>query len=464
MHHVSAAALLLLALPLTSLAAQQDGLAAHSPVRLTSLAPRSGADTTDSTAALDSLIRHALSANPALRAADSRVRAAAAQVPQAGARPDPMLMVGLTNFPIGHPGFSDFMTMKTVGVRQTFPYPGKLGRMTEAARQELEAVRARASATRLDVVRQVREMYYDLVQADQLYEVVIRNQRLLVGLMQATEASYRVGRSGQEDVLRARVEGTRLSDEAAALVEGRRAALARLNALLDRPSETPVASPHFPAPILRAAVADTAKRIHFTSARPGARVSDSPLPALDSLQSLALAHSPVLAERDAEQAAQTARVELARKATLPDVDVSLQYGQRTGFTDMVSATISIPLAIQAGRKQRQAVLQSEADLAAVEAESRSAANTVRARVAELAATLERDRTQLALYTTAILPEARGALEAATAGFQVGRTDFQALLDRQATLYNYEMDFTRALTDFAKSLAALDQTIGQEALK
>lgn len=449
MHRVFATALTVLALPLTSLAAQVS---------------RAGADSAVGTADLDSLIRLALTANPAVQAADLRVRAAAAQVPQAGARPDPMLMAGLTNFPIGHPGFSDFMTMKMVGVRQTFPYPGKLGRMTLAAERELDAARARAAGARLDVVAQVRQTWYDLIEADRLYDVVTRNQRLLVGLMQATEASYRVGRSGQEDVLRARVEGTRLSDEAAALVEGRRAALARLNALLDRPSDTPVSSPEFPMPIVRAAVADSANRIHFTSTRPGARVSDSPLPALDSLQSLALAHSPLLAEREAERAAQTARVELARKATQPDFEVSLQYGQRTGFTDMVSATISIPLAIQAGRKQHQAVLQSEADLAAVDAEFRSAANTVRARVAELAAALERDRTQLALYVAAILPQSRAALDAATAGFQVGRTDFQTLLDRQATLYNYEMDYTRALAGFARSLAALDQTIGQETLK
>jgi outer membrane protein TolC len=412
---------------------------------------------------LDSLIRLALDANPAVQAADARVRAAAAEVPQAGARPDPVLMAGVINFPLAEPGFGDFMTMKMIGLSQTFPFPGKLGHRTLAARRELGAAEARARAARLDVVRQVKEAWYDLVQAGQLYGVVLRNQRLLVGLMQATEASYRVGRSGQDDVLRVRVEAARLSDEAAALVEGRRGALARLNALLNRPSDVPVTAPALSARIVRAAVADSAGPVHFVSATPGARVAGSPLPPLDSLQALALAHSPMLEEHEAHIAAQVARVELARREVLPDFDVALQYGQRTGFTDMLSATISIPLPIQAGRKQHEAVVQAEAELAEREAEHHATVNELRARVAELVATLERDRTQLALYTTTILPQARAALEVATAGFQVGRTGFEALLDRQATLFNYETDYIRAQIDFAKSLAALDQVAGAEVL-
>lgn len=416
------------------------------------------ADTT-----LDALVQVALAMNPEIRAAEARVRAATARVSQAGARPDPMLMAGLINFPIAEPGFGDFMTMKMIGLSQSFPYPGKLRLSTTAATREVDGAEADLQTARLDVVRQVRIAFYDLAMRDQLLAIVARNQRLLVSLMQATEASYRVGRSGQEDVLRARMEGARLGTEAANLIETRQATLARLNALLERPSDVPVPGPVIPPRIVRAAVADSASRIHFASAVLGARAADSPLPPLDELQALAIRKSPAVRAHVARVAAQEARIALARKAALPDFDISLQYGQRTGFSDMVSATVSIPLPLQAGRKQHQAVTEADADLAALAAEHHAMVDELQGRVAELVTSLEQKRTELALLKKAILPEGQAALEAATAGFQVGRTDFQTLLDRQATLFNYQTQYARALAEFATNIATLEQTVGQEIL-
>jgi cobalt-zinc-cadmium efflux system outer membrane protein len=215
---------------------------------------------------------------------------------------------------------------------------------------------------------------------------------------------------------------------------------------------------------MRAALADSASRIRFVSATLGARAADSPLPPLDSLQALAVQRSPTLEAHEAMIAAQEARVASARKDALPDFDVSLEYGQRAGFPDMVTATVSIPIPLQKGRKQNQAVAEAEAELSSEVAGHHARLNQLRARVAELVSDLERDRAQLALYAKAVLPQARAALEAATTGFQVGRTTFQTLVERQATLFNYETEYVRALTDFARSLAALEQTVGQEVLR
>src|SRR5687767_12645163 len=48
---------------------------------------------------LDSLVARALEVSPRLRASRARVEAAEARVAPAGARPDPMLMAGIQNFP-----------------------------------------------------------------------------------------------------------------------------------------------------------------------------------------------------------------------------------------------------------------------------------------------------------------------------------------------------------------------------
>ncbi len=161
--------------------------------------------------------------------------------------------------------------------------------------------------------------------------------------------------------------------------------------------------------------------------------------------------------------AQAAQVELARKEALPDFDVSLQYGQRDGHPDMVSAVVSVPLPINRRRKQGLEVRAAEAELAAAEAARHQARNAVRLEVARLHSELERGRTQLALYVKSIIPQAQASLTSATAGYQVGRVDLLALLDNQTTLYNYEAAYHRLLTDFAQKLAELERTVGKEVL-
>ncbi|MGH3952072.1 MAG: TolC family protein, partial [Pseudonocardiaceae bacterium] len=245
-------------------------------------------DNEASTTELDPLVAHALMVHPLIRAAVDRVEAARAAIRPAGARPDPMLMAGVMNLPLSDPGFTDFMTMKTIGIGQVFPYPGKLGLRRRVAELELAASEARLEAVRLAVAEEVKQAYYDLAFLDHALEVLQNNERLLANLIQVTGARYGVGTGGQQDVLKARVEAARLAEEAVALMERRRAALARLNAALYRPSETPVPAPAVPVRIARAAVADDAGEILFTSATLGARAADSPLPPLIELQETAV--------------------------------------------------------------------------------------------------------------------------------------------------------------------------------
>lgn len=412
---------------------------------------------------LDSLVARALVVNPRLRAARERVRAAEARVTPAGARPDPMLMAGIQNFPLSDPGFSDFMTMKMVGIVQAIPYPGKLALRTRAATRELAAVEADFTATQREIEAAVKGAYYDLAYLDRALEIVNRNRLLLLDVMQITEARYGVGTGEQSDLLRLRVEVARLGEQAVELLEQRQAALASLNALLDRPGETAVPGPVIPSRIARAAVADSTSSIRFASAALGARAADSPIPALATLQATVVRLNPMLRAAAERMEAQVARAELAQKEHLPDFDVSVVYGQRSGFSDMVSAQVSVPIPLQRRRRQQQFVREAGADLAGLAAERADLVNTVLAEVARLHSDVERSRTLLALYVTAILPQGRATLSSATAGYQVGRSDFLALLDSQSTLFNYETTYFRVLSDFASALAELERVVGAEVL-
>ncbi len=430
----------------------QAGYAAHATT---------GAD------ALDSFVALARTASPTVKAAAARAEAARHGVSPAGTLPDPTLMAGVQNLPLGNePGMSgpDPMTMRMIGATQTIPYPGRLRLRRRLATRELGWAQAALDAARRRVVRDVKDLYYELAFLDQALAIVSHNRDVLAGLIRVTETRYGVGTAGQQDVLKARVEATRLAETAVTLTEQRRAVLARFNALLDRPGATPVAQPAIPPRVASAAVAPSADAIRFTSAALGARVADSPLPPLEQLQDAAIRESPELREHEAMIAAQAARLDLARMAARPDVDVSLQYGQRGGGRpDMLSAILSVPLPVFKGRKQDQLVGEADAQLQALHAEHEARVNELRAEVAGLVAEAERSRAQLALYVKALLPQAHASLASATASYQAGRLEFRSVLDDQATVFTYETDYFRALSDFAKKVAELDRVVGREIL-
>ncbi|MGH7719499.1 MAG: TolC family protein, partial [Gemmatimonadaceae bacterium] len=237
---------------------------------------------------VDSLVVLALATNPALHAASARVEAAQARIGPAGTRPDPMLIAGVQNVPVSDPGFDDEMTMKMIGVGQTIPYPGKLGLRRRVAEREVEVARAALLGVSRQVERDVRDVYYELAYLARALEIVERNRDVLVGLIKVTEARYGVGAAGQQDVLRARMEASRLAESAVQLAEQRHAVLARLNGVLDRPSDAAVSRTAIPMRIVRAAVADAAAGVRFVSAALGARAADSPFPPVAELQALAL--------------------------------------------------------------------------------------------------------------------------------------------------------------------------------
>ena len=415
-------------------------------------------------AALDSLVALARTANPAVRAAESRVVVAHATIGPAGARPDPMLMAGVLDFPYGRPGYSDDFTMNMLRVTQTFPFPGKLSLATRAAEEDEAAARATLAQQRLDVARDVRDAYYELAFVRRARDIVQHNAEVLGSLARITETQYTVGNSAQIDVLRARVEVARLGGEAASLDAQERTALARLNAVLDRPSTTPVGVAVIPNEIARLAGVDSGSHVHFSSSALGDAPSDSPLLPLDSLVTLAMTHSPVLRAREARIGAQEQRLALARRAHLPDFDISLEYDQRPQFHDYVSFFISVPLRLQKRRKQDQEVVGAAAELSALAAERMADVNSIRQEVATRVSEVERERTILALSLKAVLPQARATFTSATASYQVGRVDFASLVDAQAAVFNYETAYWRSLTDFAKAIAELQRTVGTEVLR
>ncbi|MDQ6830883.1 MAG: TolC family protein, partial [Gemmatimonadota bacterium] len=217
----------------------------------------------------------------------------------------------------------------------------------------------------------------------------------------------------------------------------------------------------WPARVVRAALGDTSAAPRFTDPTLDARVAGSLVPSADSLFHLAIRSSASLHAHEGMIGVASARAELAARATRPDIDVALQYGQRVGRSDMITATVSIPLPIQRRRNQDAETAAARADVDALDAEHSVQLSALRRDIVRLASTLERDRTQLAIYRVALMPQARAGVATLAGSYGAGRATLAAVVDAQSASLMYESQYVRALADFAKTLAELEQLVGTE---
>lgn len=409
--------------------------------------------------ALADLVARVRAANPEVEGARRLAEAAAARVPQAGALPDPVLSAGLMYVPV--PSFDlgmDGMTMGSLQLGQRLPAPGARGAREAIAQQAQLAAEWQAREVELGVVTRLKSAWYEVIFLEGALDVLTRNRALLVDLAEVARARFAVGRTPQQDVLRAQTEVTRLEEQIAGTRARAVAASAEINALLQRPPTAPL-QPRYPEEVQALAFAGPSAGA-FTAAALAGGLGDG-FPSLAELQARALRDRPMLLAHTHRIAAAREAVELARRERLPEVDVMLGWGARVDRGDMMTAMVSVPLPVFAGRKQRQAIVEARAVAAAEELGHHQMVADIQAEVATRYAALVRTREQILLLSGGVIPQARATIESATAAYQAGSVEFASLLEAQATLFRNEIDLARRLADFGRELAALERATGMD---
>ncbi len=389
---------------------------------------------------LQPLIQEALAVNPEIRAEGKRWDAARERPPQEGSLDDPMLNFEIENLPTHSFGFTqEDMTMKKLSVSQAFPYFGKLGLRSEVAQREANAIGLAYRDKRNEIVRRVKEVFYELYVIERSLETVEKNRELLREFVTIAETKYSVGKGIQQDVLKAQVELSKLLDERIRLEQSRQAAGARLNAILNRSPQTPLG-------------------------RTG-EVSKAELPMdLKELQTRALENRPLLKGLQEEIERRKAANSLARKRYFPDLTMSLGYAFREDSalvrrSDFFSAGFSINIPLYFRTKQDRQVAETSALINSAKEQYQATRNEVFSMVKELVADIEKGHKLIDLIETGLIPQARLSLDSAVAGYQVGKVDFLTLLDSRLTLFNFEKEYYRTLGEYQISLARLEWVVG-----
>ena len=395
----------------------------------------------DAAVALKPLIAEALKNNPEIKAASNEAEAARQRVSPAGALDDPMLEAGLLNVPTDSWRLNrEDMTMKMLGLTQRLPFPGKRALRREVAAKDAEAVEQGYRETVNRVVREVKLAYYDLALAIESARLIKDNTLVLEQFLRIAENRYTVGQGTQADVFKAQTQLAKMSEE-----------------LLRMEREVPVMD------------AELAKLLGRTGA---AAPVEARLPRLQetsfdlgALRETALQRRPQLLALRTLVDKGGAAIDLARKDYSPDFDVRFSYGQRdnmldgTKRPDMASLTVAINLPIWGKDKIDPRVAEARVMRDQAMSMYQAQQNEVFAKLRQQAAVAEQSRRSAQLYDTAIVPQARLAVESALAAYRVSRADLLTLLDSQMSLFNYGIGRAAAVVNLNKALAEIELLTG-----
>ena len=393
---------------------------------------------------VDQLVEEALQNNPEILAAKQKWEVFKEKVPQARALPDPMFGFGIINLPTNFRFRDEDMTMKEISVSQMVPFYGKRRLMGEMAEKESEAVFNEIQEKANRIIKEVKSAYYDLSHVYRATVVVERNKRILEDFAKIAEARYSVGEGIQQDVLKSHIEVSKMVDELIMLDQRKRALEAKLNALLNRSSETPMGKP---------------EELIFKK-----------LPySIEELKKMALEMNPILKGMKKMIEAKEKAHALAKREYYPDFGVRFAYGQRNNGPemkrrDMLTGMVEMNIPIFYNSKQNHKVAEAKADILSTEAQYQAMKNEILFMITDMAAMIQRVERQLDLYKTGIIPQANLQINSAMSAYRVNKADFMTLLDSQMTIYKYELEYHQALTEYEKNVASLEAAVGKQFLE
>ena len=388
---------------------------------------------------LRQLLEEADKNNPSLRAALEQIAVADSKIDQVTSLNDPVLSLALSNYPIDElRGDVTPMTGNEVRLAQMFPFPGKLDAKGQVAAEKSRWFASAYQDARLQIRQKVKDAWYRLLFQQQAVELTNRNLKLLDDFIKLTEARYEVGKGLQQNVLKAHLQRSKQLDKLLRLQQQLEASRAELNSLAGRETDRVLEPPDTLTPF----------NTSYT---------------LKQLQQQAIEKRPMFAAFAALIEQYKSQRKLADLDYRPDFTLWAGYrfrddGLPDGGTDFVSTGLSFNLPVYRS-KRKAAVAGADSSLRMAYQKRNAFRNKVNLAIHRSLTKLEQ-ATQLSdLYKNGIIPQANQTFQATISAYQVDKVDFLSLLDSLMSLYRYEIDYVRVLSDQQRSRAQLEAAAG-----
>ncbi|HSA77361.1 MAG TPA: TolC family protein [Nitrospirota bacterium] len=385
---------------------------------------------------LKDLEQEALKNNPEIGMAGKRAESAEEKKSLAAAMPDPMIGYAIQN--VGALGTStvgkEQMSMQGWVVTQEIPFPGKLSTKGSAARKIAEREQDNAGATRLKVLSDLRNAYYDYYLAYRSLDILGQNKEIMKNFERVAETRYSTGQGLQQDVLRAQIEVSMLIERIAMEEQKLETTRATINGLVGRDPRSALGRP---ADVL---------------------AMTFPM-GLDQMSTMALEHSPMLDAKKRMVEESEFELSLSKREFLPDMEVSVGWFTRGDFQDVWQASVMLKVPLYFWNKST-GVRAASADLHSAHYEYEASKLALLTRVQNLYSMAKTSEHHIHLYESGIIPQARLALQSATSNYQVGKIDFLSLLENETVLLKYQLAYEEQLVNLNKTMAMISEVIGE----
>lgn len=365
----------------------------------------------------------ALRNNPSIQSARSRYESAMAKIPQAGSLEDPWVTYD----------YDQIMGkgQDSIIFSQEIPFPTKLALKRKIATTQAKCIYEEYKGKEREVLAKVRSTYAELYLAYRMIEINNENKALLGQLADTAGARYSLGKTGQQDALRAQVELAKINNNLVIWEQKRQISQAMLSILLNRSPDEDLGEPQL-------------------------NVSIDTIPPVEELYSVAKDNRPELkAMRYLVDKARDS-LALSRQEYLPDFMFSYEDMLNSDdWTGMIG--ISVP--IWFWQKQDYMVKEMSAELKMAEADYKNMENMVLFEIKDAYTKVVTNKRLKELYETSFIPQAEQSLKSALTGYESGTIDFLSLLDSQRMLLDIKMQYYEILVNLEISIAELERVVG-----
>ncbi len=389
---------------------------------------------------LRALVDAALANNPALSVSRARIEAARQRAPQAEALPDPVVSVTQAlrsvETRVGP-------QQNAISLSQSFPWFGTRDARRRVAVLEVTALRHAYEAARRDVVRDVKEAWYEIAYLDATLGLAAEERSLLEHYESLARARYSTGQGLQQAVIRLQAEISAVVDRRHRIERQRGILAARLNALADRPAGEPAP----PAPRL---------------SRPSLELDP------ERLRRLGETHRAELRAASARIEGGRRSVDLARLDSRPGFTASLGVMNVARREDALAPpdagknalTLSVGVSLPFWNAGRRARIEEASHELMAHNEGRAAVlNAMDRDIEEASVLLETLGRQLDLLDNVLIPQTEEALRATELAYGTGELGVLELLESERALIGVRTMRARYLSDFHIALTALERAIG-----
>jgi len=389
---------------------------------------------------LAGLLDYAREHNPELAANRYEAEAAQQRGASADALPDPVLRTELmdvtrqgTRSPTLLPGQSGGGTRYLL--MQSVPWFGKRDLQREVAGAQAEQAEGRVAASGSELASRIKTSYVMHYFSTASARLAQDNLVLLERLEVIAQTRYANGLGTQQEVIRVQVEKTQLRAELIALQSEGHHSQARLNALLSRPVNAPLADPAALPQLPNAAQLDEATLLErLRTQNPQLRIAEAGI--LTAEKSRALAYNN--------------RYPGFTLGVAPT-----QMGSTVRQWDMM-VEFNIPLQQSARRAQER---EAEALLSASTTRKQALLDQTQAELSEYLGAFDAARQSAALITTRLLPQAELTYRAGLAGYETGSVEFATLIDAQKQILKAKQQQLQAQIDMRLRWIDIEKLLG-----